>query len=47
MWAHTIESGIKGRDERQTLTISKIEADAVIDDSRFRMPAPAVPARRD
>lgn len=47
LWPHTIESGVKGRDERQTLTISKIEVDPVIDESRFRMPAPAAPAGRD
>ncbi len=39
MWPHTIESGIQGRPERQTLTIEKIEIDPVIDEARFRMPA--------
>ncbi len=47
IWPHTIESGVQGRAERQTLTIDRIEIDPVIDDSRFQMPAPAPPAKRD
>jgi hypothetical protein len=46
LWPHTIESGIEGRAERQTLTIEKIEIDPVIDDARFRMPASSEPAKR-
>jgi outer membrane lipoprotein-sorting protein len=47
MWPHTIESGIKGQAERQTLTIDKIEINPALDDARFKMPAAAAPAKRD
>ena len=47
MWPHTIESGIKGQAERQTLTIETIEIDPALDDARFRMPATAWPGKRD
>ncbi len=47
LWAHTIESGIKGQGERQTLSIESIEIDPALDDARFRKPLPAEPAKRD
>lgn len=45
LWPHSIQNGAKGRPEKQTITIEKIEIDPPIDDARFRMPAPA--PRRD
>lgn len=36
---HALESGAKGRPERQKITIEKIELDVPIDDGRFAMPA--------
>jgi outer membrane lipoprotein-sorting protein len=36
---HALESGVKGRPEKQKITIEKIELDVPIDDSRFAMPA--------
>ncbi len=44
LFPHTIESGIVGQDERQTLTIDKIEIDPPLDDARFQMPAASAPA---
>ncbi|HVM91407.1 MAG TPA: hypothetical protein VMT67_01275 [Terriglobales bacterium] len=41
-----IESGMKGTDQKQKITISKIELNVPADDSQFKMPppAPATPA---
>jgi outer membrane lipoprotein-sorting protein len=36
-----VESGIKGTDQKQKITISKIELNAPADDAIFRMPPPA------
>ena len=49
LWPHSIQNGAKGRPEKQTITIEKIEINPTIDDSRFRMPAakPAAPPKRD
>jgi outer membrane lipoprotein-sorting protein len=40
LWPHSIQSGAKGRPEKQILSFDKIEINPVIDDSRFKMPAP-------
>jgi outer membrane lipoprotein-sorting protein len=49
LWPHFVQNGAKGRPERQTLTIEKIEINPAIDDARFRMPAakPLPPPRED
>jgi outer membrane lipoprotein-sorting protein len=39
LWPHRLENGAKGRPEKQTITIEKIEVNPPIDDARFRMPA--------
>jgi outer membrane lipoprotein-sorting protein len=39
-----IESGVKGSQEREKLTISKIELNVPVDDSIFKMPAAPAPA---
>jgi outer membrane lipoprotein-sorting protein len=39
LWPHSIQNGAKGRPEKQTITIEKIEVNPPIDDARFRMPA--------
>jgi outer membrane lipoprotein-sorting protein len=39
-----VESGIKGTDQKQKITISKIELNVPADDSMFKMPPPAPPA---
>ena len=39
LWPHSIQNGAKGRPEKQTITIEKIEIDPAIDDTRFKMPA--------
>jgi hypothetical protein len=38
LWPHRIESGPKGRSERQVITFSRIEVDPKLDDDRFAMP---------
>ncbi|MGH9316333.1 MAG: LolA family protein [Thermoanaerobaculia bacterium] len=38
MFPHSIESGMKGNPEREKMVIDKIEVNAPIDDSRFKMP---------
>jgi len=38
LWPRLIQNGAKGRPEKQTITIEKIEINPTIDDSRFRMP---------
>jgi outer membrane lipoprotein-sorting protein len=40
---HSIESGAKGRPEKQNLVIEKVELNPPLDDARFTMPAPAKP----
>jgi hypothetical protein len=37
---HSIQSGAKGRPEKQSIVVDKIEVNPVIDDARFKMPAP-------
>jgi hypothetical protein len=39
---HSIESNVKGSQNRQKVTYDKIEANLPIDDSRFHIPAPVV-----
>ena len=39
-----VESGIKGTDQKQKITISKIELNVPADDTIFKMPPPAPPA---
>jgi len=36
--AHSIQSGAKGRPEKQNIVVEKIELNPVLDDARFRMP---------
>jgi outer membrane lipoprotein-sorting protein len=38
LFAHTVETGQAGNPVRQTMTMTKIELNAPIDDARFRMP---------
>lgn len=40
LWPHSIQSGAKGRPEKQILSFDTIEINPAIDDSRFKMPAP-------
>jgi outer membrane lipoprotein-sorting protein len=48
MFPFSMEFGAKGRPEKQSLTIAKVEINPVIDDARFKAPAPkpaAAPAK--
>jgi outer membrane lipoprotein-sorting protein len=46
MFPFAMENGIKGSQEKQKLTVSKIELNVPVDDSIFKMPAvPAAPAK--
>ena len=49
LWPHTLQNGAKGRPEKQTITIEKIEVNPAIDDARFKMPVakPAEPTKKD
>jgi len=40
LWPYSIQSGAKGRPEKQSLVVEKIEINPAIDDARFKMPAP-------
>jgi hypothetical protein len=40
LWPHSIQSGAKGRPEKQTFAFESIEVNPALDDSRFKMPAP-------
>ena len=40
LWPHSIQSGAKGRPEKQSLTVDAIEVNPAIDDAKFKMPAP-------
>ena len=40
LWPHLIESGAKGRPEKQSFAFESIEVNPAIDDVRFTMPAP-------
>jgi outer membrane lipoprotein-sorting protein len=44
MMPHSIEAGAKGSDQKQKVTIEKVEINPVLDDARFKMPAVAAPA---
>ena len=41
LWPHSIQSGAKGRPEKQSFAFESIEVNPTIDDARFKMPAPA------
>jgi hypothetical protein len=43
LWPHSIQSGAKGRPEKQTLAFETIEVNPAIDDARFKMPAAPFP----
>ena len=49
LWPYSIQNGAKGRPERQTITVDKIEVNPTIDDARFAMPAkkPAEAPKKD
>jgi outer membrane lipoprotein-sorting protein len=49
LWPYSIQTGTKGRPEKQDLTFEKIEVNPVIDDTRFKMPAakPAEAPKKD
>jgi hypothetical protein len=49
LWPYSIQNGAKGRPERQTVTVDKIEVNPVIDDARFTMPGakPAEAPKKD
>jgi outer membrane lipoprotein-sorting protein len=47
MFPFAIESGLKGSQEKEKLTISKIELNVPVDDSIFKMPPPAPPAKAE
>lgn len=46
MFPFAMESGIKGSQQKQKITMSKIEINAPVDDSIFKMPPPAAPAAK-
>jgi hypothetical protein len=39
LWPHSIQSGARGRPEKQTFAFESIEVNPAIDDARFKMPA--------
>jgi len=41
LWPHSIQSGAKGRPEKQSFAFESIEVSPAIEDARFKMPAPA------
>ena len=45
MFPFAMENGIKGSQEKEKLTISKIELNVPVDDSIFKMPPPATAAK--
>jgi hypothetical protein len=49
LWPHSIQSGAKGRPEKQSFAFESIEVNPTIDDSRFKMPAakPAEAPKQD
>jgi outer membrane lipoprotein-sorting protein len=49
LWPYSIQSGDKGRPEKQSLVIDKIEVNPAIDDAQFKMPAAkqAEPPKKD
>jgi len=40
LWPHSIQSGAKGRPEKQSFAFESIEVNPALDDARFKMPAP-------
>jgi hypothetical protein len=49
LWPHRVQSGAKGRPEKQTFAFETIEVNPTLDDARFKMPAarPAEAPRQD
>ncbi len=49
LWPHSIQSGAKGRPEKQSFAFESIEVNPAIDDARFKMPAakPAEAPKQD
>jgi outer membrane lipoprotein-sorting protein len=47
MFAFAIENGVKGGQEKEKLTLSKIEINTPVDDSIFKMPPPAPAPKAD
>ena len=49
LWPYSIQNAAKGRPEKQTITVEKVEVNPTIDDARFKMPAakPAEAPQRD
>jgi hypothetical protein len=49
LWPYSITNAVKGRPEKQTITVEKIEVNPPIDDARFKMPAarPAEPPKKN
>jgi outer membrane lipoprotein-sorting protein len=49
LWPYSIQNAAKGRPEKQTITVEKIEVNPTLDDARFKMPAarPAEPPKKD
>jgi hypothetical protein len=47
LWPYSVQNGAKGRPEKQSLVVQKIEINPAIDDARFKMPSttPAKPSR--
>ncbi len=46
MFPFAIENGVKGSQEKEKLTLSKIELNVPVDDAIFKMPPPAPPAAK-
>jgi hypothetical protein len=49
LWPYSIQNGAKGRPEKQSITVEKIEINPSLDDARFQMPAtkPAEAPKKD
>jgi hypothetical protein len=49
LWPYSIQNAAKGRPEKQSVTVEKIEINPAIDDGRFKMPAakPAEAPKKD
>ncbi len=49
LWPHSIQSGAKGRPEKQSFAFESIEVNPALDDARFKMPAakPAEAPKQD
>jgi outer membrane lipoprotein-sorting protein len=49
LWPYSIQNAAKGRPEKQSITVEKVEVNPAIDDARFKMPEakPAAPPKKD